>query len=67
MLEGANCTHGVFILEMDCQNGDTNILFPDIYIMEHSQQSTIIEDALRKRRQMNIDPYKSEFSVCTFK
>lgn len=67
MLDGAHCINGVYIHEIDCQNRDTIILLPDIYIMEHSGVFTTIEDALEKRRKMCIDPYQGEFSVCSFK
>lgn len=65
MLDGPDCRDGVYISKViNCEKTGTVVFLPEISIMEHSQSSTVIEDALQKRREMHIDPYKSEF-FCT--
>lgn len=64
MLTGADCSDGVYGKLINCENTETIIYLRDISIMEHSQSSTVIEDALNKRKEKNIDPFKSEFFLC---
>lgn len=61
MLDGPGCTGGVFRSELDCQGRETIASLPHISIMEHSQPSTVLEVALKKRQENNVDPFNSEF------
>lgn len=63
MLLGPDCTNGVYICKVRCNSNVTTVLFPKIaiIIMEHSEKSCSIENALNKRKQINVDPFKSKF------
>lgn len=63
MLLGPDCTNGVYICKVHCPSNITIVSFPKIAIMlmEYSEKSGGIEDALNKRKEINVDPFKSGF------